>query len=78
MSATASSPAESLDYSPTTLCPVSSRLLPGEVFGCVGAVKVSRWRPEHGEIEALDCSGVNWFEGLRRFDVPLIKDARLA
>jgi uncharacterized radical SAM superfamily Fe-S cluster-containing enzyme len=29
--------------------------------------------PEHGEIEALVCSDVNWFEGLRRFDVSPIK-----
>jgi len=34
---------------------------------------LSRECPEHGEIEALVCSDVSWFEGLRRFDVAPIK-----
>lgn len=34
---------------------------------------LSRSCPEHGAIEALVCSDVNWFEGLPRFDAPPIK-----
>ncbi len=60
-------------YDTTTLCPVCSRLLPGSVFGRDGAVYLSRECPEHGAIEALVCSDVNWFEGLQRFDVPPIR-----
>jgi uncharacterized radical SAM superfamily Fe-S cluster-containing enzyme len=60
-------------YGTTTLCPHCSRLLPGEVFGRDKAVYLSRECPEHGPIEALVCSDVNWFEGLKRFDVAPIK-----
>jgi len=60
-------------YSTTTLCPVCSRLLPGEVFGQDGAVYLSRSCPEHGEIKGLVCSDINWFENLKRFDVDPIK-----
>ena len=62
-------------YSTTTLCPFCSKLLPGEVFKRDGAVYLSRSCPEHGQIEALVCSDVNWFEGLERFDVAPIKPA---
>ena len=60
-------------YNTTTLCPVCSRLLPGEVFGQDGAVYLSRSCPEHGEIKALVCADINWFESLKRFDVEPIK-----
>jgi tetraether lipid synthase len=62
-------------YNTTTLCPFCSRLLPGDVFGRDGGVYLSRSCPEHGDIEALVCSDVSWFEGLRRFDVTPIKPA---
>jgi len=62
-------------YGTTTLCPFCSRLLPGEVFGRDEAVYLSRECPEHGRIEALVCSDINWFEGLKRFDVTPIKPA---
>lgn len=60
-------------YHTTTLCPVCSRLLPGEVFGEDGAVYLSRSCPEHGAIKALVCSDIGWFENLKRFDVEPIK-----
>jgi len=62
-------------YGTTTLCPFCSRLLPGEVFGRDAAVYLSRECPEHGHIEALVCSDIDWFEGLKRFDVAPIKPA---
>lgn len=62
-------------YHTTTLCPVCSKLLPGEVYARAGAVYLSRSCPEHGDIEALVCSDINWFEGLKRFDVAPIKPA---
>ena len=49
--------------------------MPGEVFGRDKAVYLSRECPEHGRIEALVCSDINWFEGLKRFDVAPIKPA---
>ncbi len=73
MFSTIRTPAPRRYYDTTTLCPVCSRLLPGNVFGRNGAVYLSRECPEHGAIEALVCSDVNWFEGLQRFDVPPIK-----
>lgn len=73
MISTASTRIKRRYYSTKTLCPFCSRLLPGEVFGRDGAVYLSRECPDHGEIEALVCSDVNWFEGLRRFDVTPIK-----
>lgn len=63
-------------YHTTTLCPLCSKLLPGEVYGRDGAVYLSRSCPEHGDLEALVCSDINWFESLKRFDVPPIKPAR--
>lgn len=66
-------PSKHTYYNTTTLCPVCSRLLPGEVFGEGGAVYLSRSCPEHGEIKALVCSDIDWFEGLKRFDVEPIK-----
>jgi uncharacterized radical SAM superfamily Fe-S cluster-containing enzyme len=36
--------------------------LRGEVFGRDEAVYLSRECPEHGRIEALVCSDINWFE----------------
>ena len=62
-------------YNTTTLCPLCSRLLPGEVYGRDQAVYLSRSCPEHGNIEALVCSDINWFDGLQRFDVAPIKPA---
>ena len=75
MTPTTPIPAKHLYYSTTTLCPFCSRLLPGEVFGRNQAVYLSRECPEHGNIEALVCSDANWFESLKRFDVPPIKPA---
>jgi 7,8-dihydro-6-hydroxymethylpterin dimethyltransferase len=65
--------AERQYYATTTLCPFCSRLLPGAVLGRNGAVYLSRTCPEHGDVEALVCSDVKWFEGLQRFDVTPIK-----
>jgi len=72
---TASTPIKHPYYSTTTLCPFCSRLLPGEVFGRDKSVYLSRECPEHGSIEALICSDINWFEGLKRFDVAPVKPA---
>ena len=72
---TAATPARRSYYNTTTLCPVCSKLLPGEVYGRNGAVYLSRSCPEHGNVEALVCSDINWFEGLKRFDVAPIKTA---
>jgi 7,8-dihydro-6-hydroxymethylpterin dimethyltransferase len=60
-------------YTTTTLCPYCSKLLPGEVYGRDQAVYLTRSCPEHGTVEALVCSDINWFDGLQRFDVAPIK-----
>ena len=44
------------------------KLLPGEVFSRDRAVYLSRTCPEHGEVEALVCSDVTWFDRLPKFD----------
>jgi uncharacterized radical SAM superfamily Fe-S cluster-containing enzyme len=72
---TTTTQAKQLYYGTTTLCPFCSKLLPGEVYGRDEAVYLSRECPEHGRIEALVCSDINWFEGLKRFDVAPIKPA---
>ena len=64
-------------YHTKTLCPFCSKLLPGEVYGRDGAVYLSRTCPEHGDIVALVCSDINWFEGLHRFDVEPVKPSYL-
>ena len=53
------------------------KLLPGEVFSRDQAVYLSRTCPDHGEIEALVCSDVTWFERLPRFDAVPNKPAKV-
>jgi hypothetical protein len=73
---TASTTANKSYYRMTTMCPHCGTLMPGEVRREGDGVFVARTCPVHGEVTALVCSDVAWYEGLARFDVPPVKPAK--
>jgi 7,8-dihydro-6-hydroxymethylpterin dimethyltransferase len=62
-------------YLTTSLCPTCERLLPARVVARDDGVFVTRECPEHGTIEGLVCSDLDWWRALPRFDVEPVRPA---
>ena len=60
-------------YSCTTMCPECDIFIPGQVVLKNQGIYIVRDCPQHGYIEGLICSDVDWYESLSEFDVEPVK-----
>ncbi|MDH5682567.1 MAG: radical SAM protein, partial [Spirochaetota bacterium] len=64
---------EKLYYSCTTMCPVCESFIPGDVVKKNQGIYIARNCPQHGYLEGLICSDVDWYESLSEYDVEPVK-----
>jgi hypothetical protein len=60
-------------YLTTSMCPHCHALVAGAVVRRGGEVLVTRSCPEHGRVDGLVCSDVEWYERLPLFDVEPVR-----
>ncbi|MCB1193356.1 MAG: radical SAM protein [Leptospiraceae bacterium] len=63
-------------YQTVSLCPYCNKTIPGQVVAKDGGVYVVRDCEEHGLIEGLASSDIEWFENLKKFDVEPVRPSQ--